>query len=516
MYGKNGFWVKIAFNAALDSEVEVSTVTYGSGFTSIQNVWDGTLQDAIEAQVYKSATTTYNIYGSTAITLNAAIAADEVYFNSADPIVAAFIDVGSTPNSTGTTAIDHMEYLNPAGTWTTVGTYTDGTSGLSKTGFVTFGRQTDICPMQFNGLSYASYWYRFGMDKTLSATVNIGIQCIPYYDISDFGIGLCNTTWKDKSVYVFDQDPSYVYISASGSSQILSSENSAIFQVGDGRANKILSMRPFFNELVCAQEEKGNEGGCITLIQGTKPDNLGKILISNKYGVISRQGMEVVETIEGGHHIYILSKRGILISDGSIRTGYESKMYLKYDSVFHVLKIGLVTGTTATEVNKVLVYDLIENSFSLDSYQYPLASECEVEAASGSIPFIQLGGGQADGFVYILNNGVDDISTAIDAYVTIEFNMKGRIIRDKEMIIRCKVQAAGDFTITPYYNGVIQSSLVRTFSMLAENTSQRTRRHKISLNFKDQNVSLKIDHNTAAQSFYLLDYGIALEDYIEQ
>jgi len=539
MYGRNGFWVKISFSAALDAEVEVSTVTYGSGFTAIQNVWDGSLEDAIEAQFYKNSTAVYYLYGSTSISVGAMTTSDYVYFNTADPALAVLIDPAGTPNTTASTTISTFEYLNAAGAWTTVGTYTDGTSGLSKIGYVTFSRQTDVAPVQFNGSVYQSYWYRFKVNKTLSATVNIGIQYIPYFDISDFGVGLCNATWKDNSVFVFDQDPSWIYVSAPGNSQVLSSINSAIYQAGDGRANKILAMKGFYNELLIAQEEKGNAGGCITLIQGTKPENYGKILISNKYGVISSQGMEVVETIEGGHNAYFLSKRGILFSDGRgiafikgfeqirnyfdptfpndcIRAGYESKMYLKYDSVFHILKIGLVVGTTATEVNKVLVYNLIDKNFSTDVYQYALASECEVESASGNVPFTLLGGGQADGFVYIQNSGIDDISTAVDSYVTLEFNVKGKIIRDREMIFRCKVQTAGDLTVTPYYNGVVQTDMAQTLSMTAENSGDRTRRHRMNLNFKDQNVSVKIQHNTATESMYLLDYGVALEDYVEQ
>jgi hypothetical protein len=545
MYEKNGFWVKIAFNAALDTEVEVSHVTYGSGFTSIQDVWDGVLVDAIEAQLYISPS--YYIYGTSSIDLSAITASAEVYFNSPDPIVAAYIDVGGSPNTTASTTIDHFEYLNPAGVWTTVGTYSDGTSGLSKTGYVTFLRQTDICPMQFNDIKYASYWYRFGVDKTLSATVNIGIQVIPYYDISYFGIGLCNATWKDKSVLVFDQDPSWMYISVSGNSQMLSSSAASIFQAGDGRSNKIVCMKPFYNELLIAQEEKGSLGGCITLLQGTDTSNMGKIILSNHYGAMNSQAMEVVELIQGeaaagsstrgGHNAFFLSRNGILFTDGRtinfvkdfekirnyfdpssstcIHTGYESNMYLKYDSSYHVLKIGLTTGT-ATVNNVFLVYDILTSSFTADSYANALSCECECEAASGEVPVIQLGGGQADGTIYILNSGTNDVSTAVDSYATIELNFTGSIIRDSEMIIRAKTQTIGDMTVTPYYNGVIKSEMEKTLSLKVEKTSDRIRRHKIPLNFKDQNVSVKIRHNKASESFYLLDFAVDIEEYSEQ
>jgi hypothetical protein len=538
MFDKNGFWVKVSFSVALDSEVEVSSVTYGSGFTSIQNVWDGALVDAVEAQFYKNSTTTYYIYGTTSITLGGMTSSDYLYFNSPDPIVATFIDVAGTPNTTGSTTINAFQYLASSGSWTTVGTYTDGTSGLSKTGYVTFKRQSDISPQQFNGLGYSSYWYRFTVDQTLSASCNIGIMVIPYYEISDYGVGVCSSTWKDKMVYTFDQDPSWMYISAPNAPQVLESSNSAIFQAGDGRANKIVVMKPFYNELLICQEEKGASGGCITLLQGTKPEDLGKINLSNFYGAMNSQSMEVIETIEGGHNAFILSKRGIIVTDGksvgfvpnfdkirnyfdpsssaSIRSGYESKMYLKYDSSYYVLKIGLVTGTSATENNTFLVYDILTKEFSTDTYANNFSCECECDAASGDAPIVQMAGGQANGFIYIMNNGDNDVSTAVDSYVTLEFNAQSGVIRDAEMIIRVKTQATGEMVVTPYYNGVVQTSMEKTLSLKVERTSDRIRRHRIPLNFKDQNVSVKIRHNTTSESFYLLDYAVMLEEYIEQ
>lgn len=538
MFGLNGFWVKIAFSDTLDSEVEISGCTYGSTFTPIQDVWDGSLADAIEAQHYKAASGVYYTYGTTSISLGGMTSSDYLYFNSYDPIIAVFIDSSGTPNTTGSTTINSFEYLAPSSVWTTVGNYTDSTSGLSKSGYITFPRQPGICQMQFNESSYASYWYRFTVDKTLSANTNIGIMTIPYYDINLFGVGIANAVWKNKMVYVFDQDPSWMYISAPDSPQVLSGVNSAIFEAGDGRSNKIVCMKSFYNELLIFQEEKGALGGCITLLQGTKPEDLGTINLSNTYGAMNSQSVEVIETIEGGHNAFILSRKGILVTDGKvvnyvpnfakvmnyfdpssstcIRAGYESRMYLKYDSSCNVLKIGLTTGSSATNNNVFLVYDIVTKEFTTDSYQYPLSCECECEAASGNVPMIQLGGGQADGKVYILNSGLNDISTAVDAYVIVQINEAGSVVRDSEMIVRTKAQSAGTMTITPYYNGNIQSGLAKTLSLTPETTSELIRRHKFTINFKNQNIALKIQHNTAGESFYLLDYALSLEDYTEQ
>jgi len=538
MFDMNGFWIKIAFNAALDSEVEISGCTYGSAFTPIQDVWDGSLVDAIEAQHYKASTGVYYTYGTTSISIGGMTASDYLYFNSSDPIISIFLDSSGTPNTTASTLINALEYLSPSGSWTTVGNYIDTTSGLSKNGYITFPRQTDICPMQFNGSSYTSYWYRFTVDKTLSDSTNIGIMTIPYFDISLFGVGLLSAVWKNKMVYVFDQDPSWMYISAPDAPQVLSGINSSIFEAGDGRSNKIVCMKSFYNELLIFQEEKGALGGCITLLQGTKPEDLGTINLSNTYGAMNSQSVEVIETIEGGHNAFILSRKGILVTNGKtvnyvpnfekvmnyfdpssstcIRTGYESRMYLKYDSSYHVIKIGLTTGSSATNNNVFLVYDIMTKEFTTDSYQYPLSCECECEAASGNVPMIQLGGGQADGKVYILNSGLNDVATAIDAHVTIQINEAGSVVRDAEMIVRAKTQSAGNMTITPYYNGNVQSSLAKTLSLTPDITSELIRRHKFPVNFKNQNVSVKIQHNTASESFYLLDYALDLIDYTGQ
>ena len=541
MYGVNGFWLKITFSAALTATVSVTSATYGSGFTSIQDVWDGVFQDSIEAQFYHSSV--YYSYGSSSISIGGMISTDYVYFNTIDPIVAAYIDVGSAPNTTASTTINAFQYLNSAGTWTTIGTFVDGTAGLSQSGFVTFARTAGIKPTKFNQLNYDAYWYRFTVDKTLSADVNIGIQVIPYFDVSNYGIGVANAAWKNRMAYVFDQDPSYLYLSATDNPQILSGQDSAIYQMGDGRANKIVAMKKFYNELLCVQEERGEEGGCITLLQGSTPANLGKIALSNYYGGMNSQSLVVVDGLPFGQSeervtmAFILSKRGIIYTDGKtvrhvpnfntvknyfdpsnsscIRSGYESSMFIKYDSAYNVLKIGLVTGT-ATACNTWLIYDLQDLSFSEDNYGYDIGCMTEVDAGSGSIGTVQLGGGIGDGFVYVLNSGTDDVDLAIDSYVTHELNAYGSVIHNNEIIYRAKSQTVGDMTITPYIDGVVQTPQARTLSLTAQNSGQTSRRHRIGFNQVGDHISMKIEHNKTGESFYLLDFGYLCEEYIQQ
>ncbi len=579
MYGVNGFWVKIAFTAALDSKVEISKCTYGSAWTPIQDVWDGNLVDAIEAQTYidasaaskrylaqkigqvqtlgssgssgggggtlylpitqRNTNTTkpspYTIYGSSAITVGGITASDKVYFSSPDPIVGFYVDVGATPNTTASTAINSVYYINTVGTGVSVGSFTDGTAGLSKSGYVTFLRQSGITPVQFNDTGYSAYWYYFTVDQTISADTEISIQVMPYYDISNYGLGLCNGVWKSKMVYVFDKDPAYIYIVDPSNIQSISSSSTLVWKVGDGRNNKIVNIKQFYNELMVFQEEKGSGGGCLTLIQGTKADDMGAIHISNYYGTMNSKSVSIVEN-EDGHRIYFLSKKGIMVSDGRgatyvkgfdkvrnyfdpsdtdcIRNGYESYMYLDYDSVFNVLKIGLTTGS-GTNNNVFLVYDLILGEFMCDTYANNFTCEYECDATYGVSPVVRLGGGQSNGFIYVLNSGLNDVTTAISGEVDIELNNRGKVIRDCEMILRVKTQT-GSMTLTPFRNGVTNSSLAKTLLLTAERTGDRIRRHRIPLNFVDQNTTVKLTHATASESWYLLDWGVNIQEYTEQ
>jgi hypothetical protein len=300
-------------------------------------------------------------------------------------------------------------------------------------------------------------------------------------------------------------------------------------------------MKPFYNELMAFQEEKGEAGGCITMFEGFSPITFGKIIISSRYGCMNANSVEMVDGIqfgkdESGMGAFILSRYGILFSNGRfvkhvpgfedianyfdptssvcIQSGYENHMWLKYDSAFNVLRIGLVTGSSATVCNTFLVYDLKDYTFSFDSLQQPLACAFEVEAASGAIPVLQVGGGTADGQIYLLNNGLNDVSTAIDAYVTMELDGDGEILQLDGMMLRCKAQAAGDITVTPYLNSI--AGTAKTLSMTAETTNETIRRHTESWNLKSQHLALKFQHATASQSCYLEDLKLTIRDLTGQ
>lgn len=542
MYGSNGYWYQIYLSSGdLDAEVEVSSVTFETDWQAIANVWDGVLADAIEAQFYDQSAAVYKTYASGAITVSEATSSDGVYFSSFDPIVGFYVDVGATPNITASTVINAVSYWNGTA-WTSVGTFTDNTNGLSKSGFVTFARQSAVQPLQHNQTGYYAYWYKFTVDKTLSASLSVAIQTMPYFDISELGKGRCNCAWKDRRVYTFDRHPSYVYITAAGDSQILNGDDFGILQAGDGRANQVVCMRKFYNEMMVWQSEKGEEGGCLTLFEGYDPETFGKLVISSKLGAMNAKSVAIVDGVMTSTATeetvkilaFCLSRYGVYVCDGRtcsmisddiqnyfdptdsecIRRGYEDRMWLAYDSAHDVIRVGLVSGSSATAPNIFPVLDLKDKTWSFDVIGQGGGCMTEVEAASGNIPIIQVGGSKAaGGWVLRLNTGTADITVSIDSYAMMEIDGQGMILNLRELILRMKAQSAGDCTLTPYLNSIAQTA--KTLSMIAEITNQILRRHRFPLNLTGQHISLKFQNSSTTNSMQLIDMWprmIAYED----
>jgi len=311
----------------------------------------------------------------------------------------------------------------------------------------------------------------------------------------------------------------------------------AILEAGDGRSNKITCMKKFHNELMVWQEEKGEAGGCLTLFEGYSPETFGKLLLSSKVGTFNAKSVAVVDGVLTSTRTdesiktlaYFLSHYGVCVTDGRtvtvisddiqnyfdpaetecIRRGYENDMWLAHDSSCNVLRMGLVSGSSATTCNIFPVYDLSDGTWSFDVIAQELSCLTEVEAASGALAVLQYGGGVDDGTVYQLNYGTNDITTAIDAYVTLEFSGQGEFIDLREIILRCKTQTAGNMSLTITQNA-IAAITAKSLSMIAETTNQIVRRHRISMNVMDQHISIKIQHNTESQDMYLEDMGVKL------
>ncbi len=533
LYGTNGFWCRLIVSDVLDAEVEISGITFSSNWQDIVNVWDGVLTEAIEVQV--EGTSTYSVFGSGAVDLNAVTNGKKIMISCADPAVGFYTDVGATPNATGTTITD-IKYWNGTA-MVSVGTVNDSTSGLSNSGFMTFGRQAAIQPLQFNSSQYYAYWYELTLSATTAADMVVSIQYMPYFSISELGNGVCSTVWKERGMYAFDKWGEYLYVTRAAEPLVLNGSDYGILKAGDGRTNQIVAMRKFHNELMVWQEEKGVEGGCLTLFEGYTPVNFGKLLLSSRLGTFSDKTVEVVDgvltataTDESIKTLaFFLSRYGVCASDGRtisvisddiqnyfdptkaecIRRGYENQMWLKYDSAYNVLRIGLVSGSSATVPNIFPVFDLTDKVWYFDILAQELSCMTEVEAQSGNIPIIQVGGGVNDGIVYRLNTGTNDVAAAIDGHLIMEISNDGFYINLNELMIRMKVQAAGDATVTLTQNELEGSTL--TLTMTAEVTNEIIRRHRENVNITNQHIALKIQNATVSQGMFLYDVGLGVD-----
>lgn len=435
-----------------------------------------------------------------------------------------------------TTDLDSVEVWTGSA-WTSVTSLDDGTNGLIKSGFVTWDR-TGVTPQptQFNESQYYAYWYRFSLDKELSNAVTIAIETMPYFDISKLGFGKSNVVWKERACFTFDIYPQYVYISAKDSFTSLNGLDYGILEAGDGRSNAVRCMKKFYNELLVWQEERGEDGGCTTLFEGYSPTTFGKLVLSSKVGIMNAKCATVVDGVltstETEEKIktmaFWLSKYGVMATDGRtisiisddiqnyfdftksecIRRGYEDKMWLEYDSAYNVLRIGLVSGSSATTPNIFPVYDLVDGTWSFDILGQALSCLAEVEAASGDTPVLQVAGGSTDGFVYQCNTTDDDVSTAIDSKVDLELDGGGGYILLDEAVLRMKAQSSGNITTTIAKNGNSSFATDQTLSMIAETTNDSYRRHRWRPHIKSNRLSLRIRNNVSGEAVSLADLGL--------
>lgn len=487
MFGKSGFWLKITFSAALSAGTTVTACTYGSGFQAIQNVWDGTRVPVVEARFFDNSLGTYSTYSYASIDIGEMVGSDTVmdylYFNTFDNIIGFYTDTTSFPSTTASTAISEVAAWTGSA-WAAVSDLVDGSAGFTKPGWTTFTKYTAAQRLQFQGADYYSYWFRVRITtgKTLSAGAKVSLYTMPVFSINDnFTVGQCSRAWKHRAIYASPTDQ-YLYVSAQNQPMYLNGSDFAVLEPGDGRSNKPVAMRLFKNELMVWQEEKGPDGGCFTLFEGWTPDTFGKLLLSAKLGALNDHSVEVVENImisEGQEAqiktvVFVLSHYGVYMSDGMnctfisddirnyfdpqqtecIRRGYENEMYLFCDQTESVLRLGLVSGSSATTCNIFPVFDLVDQKWTFDKFAKNMSAMSEIEAGSGNVNVLQVCGGVDDGRIYQMNNGTTDDGTAIDAYCTMEFDGGGLIINAREM----SLIKDGACVITPSAGGTAQTA----------------------------------------------------------
>ena len=537
LYGVCKFWYQIVFSATLDAEVEISSVTYDSSFQDIVNVWDGSPRFAVEVQV--EGTTQYQVFGSGSVDLDELGSGKKIMIAATDPIEAVYIDPGKTPNATGTTLTSFKYWDGSA--MQTVGTVTDGTNGMSNAGWMTFPRKA-AHPHQFGTSQHYAYWYELIWNAAIAADVSIAVDVMPYFEINEFGKSRTSCAWHDRASYSFSRWGEYLYLAQTKSPLVLNGEDFGILKAGDGRANKIVAQRNFHNNLMVWQEEKGVEGGCVTIFEGYTPTTFGKLILSSKIGAMNNKSVTVVDGVLTSQETdkpaaainsiklaFFLSRYGVCACDGRsitiisdeigdyfdpthancIRRGYEPEMWLEHDTTDNVLRMALVSGSSATLPNVFPVFDLVDKTWSFDTPAQELSCMTQVEAGSGNVAVVQLGGGIDDGLIYILNSGTNDVAAAIDSYLTMELGADGEIMDLLETMLRMKVQAAGDITATFTTNDT--SAQTKTLSMTAEKTNETIRRHRFHMNIKDQHISVKLQHNTVSQSMFLYSIGFHIK-----
>ncbi len=420
---------------------------------------------------------------------------------------------------------------------------TEGSGVYNGTGWMDDLRITNAClyPVAATFTPPASA-VGIGTSGAFGADITLSVDTEPYFDITEFGKGQTVASWKNRTSLGTNMDH-YIYLSASGQPQVFNGDDWTILAPGDGRYNRSVAQRKLHDVLIIWQEEKGQEGGCITKYEWvTSVDDIKKTIISTTLGAMNAKSVDIVdgvEFVELNRDVpimslaFFLSRTGVYVTDGStvymisqdiqnyfdptqsvcIRVGYEAQHWLKYDSAYGVIRIGLVSGSSASVPNVFPVYDVKDKSWSFDVLEQPLSCMTEAEAGSGNVTVVQLGGGTADGFVYVLNSGTNDVTHEIDSFVTAEIDGKGEILHMSELLLRAKAQT-GDITVTPSLNSIAQSAL--TLSQAAETATQTIRRNRVNTNLTGQHISLKIQHNTASQSCQLLDIGTAMEVYEEQ
>lgn len=442
-------------------------------------------------------------------------------------------------NTEAVTALDKVEYWN-GDSWVTVGTITDGTTGLTKPGFVTWDR-TAITPQptHFNATQYYAFWYRISFDKALSDEVSTSIQTMPYFNIDELGLGRCNEVWKDRAVYSSKIFPQFAYIATRNMPMMLNGEDFGLLEAGDGRKNPILSKRLFYNEMLTFQAESGEKGGCTTLFEGFSPTTFGKLLLSDRVGIMNEKCAVVVDGVTTATQTderiqticFWISRYGIMATDGrviyiisddiqnyfderfteSVRRGYEHKHAAFHDPFDNVIRFALVSGTSATVPNIFPVFDLADKSFSFDKHGTAFSCFATVEAASGDTHLLQMAGGSSDGFVHQVNIGTNDAgSTAIDADAILEIDGGAYEIRLMREVLRCKAQSAGDITRSIAKDGSSTFTHTKTLSMV--NSGKAYVRHsKATGNLKGNHLSIRYRNNVVSQTMRIEDVGYEIQ-----
>jgi hypothetical protein len=538
-YGDCGWWYRFTVSAALSAEVRISSVTYSGDWQDLENVWNGIADDPFEVWV-EGDSQWYN-YSAAAVDLDELALGKKILLFCTDPIEGIYVDVGDTPNDTGTSIAD-IKYSNGSGTFTSVGTVTDASNGFSSNGWVTFPRQSAEA-IQYEGAQYYAYVYEITLDSILAADTQVGFMVRPYFSMEDYGKSKCNCVWGGRAVYTFNKWGQYLYVSAQNAPMVLNGADYGILEAGDGRSNRVAAAARFYNEMLVWQVEDGKEGGCTTLFQGYSPATFGKLVLSSRVGIVNAKSVAVVDGVMTSTRTdeeiktlaFWISRYGVCATDGvtvfvisdavqnyfdpskdeCIRRGYEDHHWLEYDSRDNVLRIGLVSGSTATVPNVFLVFDLVDKTWGFDTPHQTITCMAEASADTGDVEVLQIGGGD-DGFVYQLNYGQSDVTTAIDAYVDIVISAQGFYVTLSEYLVRCVAEEQGTLLLSGFANGLPTRLNGHSVSMTAERAGQDFKRILGKTEAMGDEVVFRVRNNDAGVDLLLLDAGFGVDIWTDR
>jgi len=544
-FGENGYWYMFYLDAAagdLDADTTISEVTYQGEWQTVDNVWNGVLIEAIEAYHWDNSADLFYSYSGSGVDISEfSHTVDELYFSSVNNLVGCHLSFGATPNTTTTTTVNKVEGWD-GDSWVDLGE-TDFTSGFNDSGYITWKRNADLQPREFNGSDYSAYWFRItAATAHVAADCIVTIRCMPWFDINALGsFGRCSTVWKERGIYSFDKFPSWLYVSENANLNVLNGSDYAVLQAGDGRQNTITAMAKFHNELMVWQEEKGRDGGCLTLFEGYSPTTFGKLLLSAKVGSFSQKSVVVIDGANSYTRAddnqqtlaFFISHYGIFVTDGSVVTrisddiqnyfdlrfsecitrGKEKKMYVEHDTAANVLRFGLVSGSGATQCNIFPVFDLTDWTWSFDVISQAHSHMHEVEATTGQYPVLQIAA-SVNGYVYKINDTTvnTDDGDVIDMDVRPEFNIGSQHIKMAECVIRMLPVTSGNLTFKVYEDNVELSDAAETISMDDPDDGQNLVRYRAIFDSdQSSNVSLRF-RNNADEDCYLYDFNVDMAE----
>jgi hypothetical protein len=558
LFGEVGFWYRISFDAALDATVSLKNVKYQSDWTTLNNSWNGIVNYAVEVQVQgEVATGEWYNYGSALVDVSELAAGKIMMVAFTDPVEGIFVDPGLTPIVTSM-GVPYISYWNGE-TFVSVGATQDGTNGLSNPGWITFPKNA-AQPMQWLTSGYNAYWYQVAWTVAFPVDTGLSFSGMPVFDINDFGAyGNAVVAWKNRACYTFDQYPAYIYVSAEGNPMVLNGTDYGILHAGDGRANRIVNLQKFHNELIAFQEEKGTAGGTVTLFEGYSPATFGKLVLSSKIGTMNAKSAVVVDGVMTSTKTdeslktlcFFLSRYGVAATDGKtvsfisddianyfdpskdecIRRGYENLMWLDYDAADNVLRLGLVSGASATRVNIFPVFDLVTKTWSFDTYATGISCMANIDSGSGAKPVMQVGGDVSRGKVMILNNNTnfDNGTGDIRTFLNIVLTHKGLNLVLREMAIRLQAMLAVTGVVPavyPGYDNPLQITFVQDQKeseavacqkdMTPEFSGQNSRRHYFTLNQVGNIVEIRIENSYNAYPMGLYDLGLKVDTWTQR